>query len=87
MEGRHVWKSDQMCYAVRGSRQIFLNSSTVEREMQTWIRLEDGTISAPVHLNSTYGDDKYTPVAGEQTSATSRIHDISSHVILVLFGL
>lgn len=63
--------------AARGSRQILLNSSNIERELQTWIRLEDGTISAPVHLNSTYGQDKYAPVARErsQTSDTSRVDD------------
>lgn len=71
--------------AARGSRQILLHSTTIERELQTWIRLEDGTISAPVHLNSTYGQDKYTPVAGRaaQVSPSSRIDDPSSLLILV----
>lgn len=45
----------------RGGRQIFLDQTTMNDEVKTWIRLEDGTISAPVTLNATYGQDKYGP--------------------------
>lgn len=45
----------------RGGRQIFLDLATMNDEVKTWIRLEDGRISAPVTLNATYGQDKYGP--------------------------
>ena len=58
--------------AARGSRQILLNSTNIERNLRTWIRLEDGTISAPVHLNSTYGLDRYAPVTQERSHSSDR---------------
>jgi hypothetical protein len=47
--------------ASRGGRQIVLNEETVQDEVETWILLEDGTISAHVTLNGTYGQDRYPP--------------------------
>lgn len=46
----------------RGGRQILLNEKSLKEEIETWIRLEDGTISAHVTLNSTYGQDPYQAV-------------------------
>ena len=46
----------------RGSRQIFLDESILEKSVETWIRLEDESISGAVMLNSTYGLDEYPAV-------------------------
>lgn len=43
----------------RGARQILINQTDLESQVRTWIRLEDGSISAPVTLNATYGQDRY----------------------------
>ncbi|CAC9889749.1 unnamed protein product [Aureobasidium pullulans] len=44
----------------RGSRQVVLR--TGKDDVQTWVRLEDGSISAKVTLNGTYGQDSYPSV-------------------------
>lgn len=46
----------------RGSRQILLKEEALRKEIDTWIRLEDKTISGRVTLNATYGQDEYFPV-------------------------
>lgn len=46
----------------RGSRQVLLQKG--KDEIETWIRLEDGSISGKVMLNSTYGQDRYLAVQG-----------------------
>ena len=46
----------------RGSRQILLSEETLGNSLETWIRLEDGSISGKVTLNSTYGIDQYPAV-------------------------
>lgn len=47
----------------RGSRQLLLDIDKMHSgELDTWIRLEDGTISGRVSLNATYGLDKYASV-------------------------
>lgn len=51
----------------RGSRQILLDETTLETEIATWIRLEDGSVSGQVSLNSTYGEDRYPAVATTYT--------------------
>ncbi|OJJ94812.1 hypothetical protein ASPACDRAFT_55609 [Aspergillus aculeatus ATCC 16872] len=51
----------------RGSRQILLNETTLGTEIATWIRLEDGSVSGQVSLNSTYGEDRYPAVATTYT--------------------
>jgi len=43
----------------RGSRQIKVRMDSLGKEVQTWIRLEDGSISGSVVLNTTYGSDNY----------------------------
>jgi hypothetical protein len=47
----------------QGSRQIKLSMDTLGEEVQSWIRLEDGSISGSVVLNSTYGTDDYSKLA------------------------
>lgn len=46
----------------RGSRQIFLDENTLGKSVETWIRLEDESISGAVTLNRTYGLDDYPAV-------------------------
>jgi hypothetical protein len=52
---------------MRGSRQILLNEKYLATETETWIRLEDGTISGRVTLNATYGQDQYPVVPDKYT--------------------
>lgn len=47
---------------LRGSRQILLNEKHLITKTETWIRLEDGSVSGKVTLNTTYGKDKYPSV-------------------------
>lgn len=44
---------------IRGSRQVLLREG---KDVETWIRMEDGTESGRVVLNSTYGVDQYPVV-------------------------
>ena len=47
----------------RGGRQIVVEESKLgEKVLETWIRLEDGSVSGRVTLNSTYSTDKYPAV-------------------------
>ncbi|KAJ5894603.1 hypothetical protein N7495_006294 [Penicillium taxi] len=71
--------------AVRGARQILLNQENFKHELQTWVRLEDGNISAPITLNSTYGKDQYGKVFQKEvkTSAGPSIYDQSALLLLV----
>ncbi|OCL12249.1 Metallo-dependent phosphatase [Glonium stellatum] len=46
----------------RGSRQIFLDEDSLGKSVETWIRLEDRSISGAVMLNNTYGLDEYPAV-------------------------
>jgi len=50
---------------MRGSRQILLDEKHITTK--TWIRLEDGSVSGKVTLNSTYGQDVYPPVPDKYT--------------------
>ena len=45
----------------RGGRQILLKQDSLQDEVATWIRLEDGWVTGNVTLNSTYGQDEYYP--------------------------
>ncbi|OGM49753.1 hypothetical protein ABOM_001829 [Aspergillus bombycis] len=51
----------------RGSRQILLDETTLEKQILTWVRLEDGSVSGKVNLNSTYGEDWYPSVTTTYT--------------------
>ncbi|KAB8264304.1 Metallo-dependent phosphatase-like protein [Aspergillus pseudonomiae] len=51
----------------RGSRQILLDEMTLEKQILTWVRLEDGSVSGKVNLNSTYGEDWYPSVTTTYT--------------------
>lgn len=59
----------------KGARKIVIHEDDLpKRELETWVRLEDGRISAPIMLNSTYGTDKYPPALDQdetQERATS----------------
>lgn len=47
----------------RGGRQIIIDENELsERIIETYIRLEDGSVSGQVTLNSTYGTDRYPAV-------------------------
>lgn len=50
----------------RGGRQILLDQQKLD-SLRTWVRLEDGTISGDVHLNASYGHDRYLPVDNQST--------------------
>ncbi|KAE8352220.1 Metallo-dependent phosphatase [Aspergillus coremiiformis] len=50
-------------HLARGGRQIVLKKDTLkDKEVVTWIRLEDGLVPANVTLNATYGQDEYHPL-------------------------
>jgi len=51
----------------RGSRQILLTENDLGKLIETWVRLEDGTISGKVTLNATYGSDQYPVVNNTDT--------------------
>ena len=53
---------------MRGGRQILLNLATIGKSTETWVRLEDGSVSSRVILNSTYGTDLYSQVADVDAS-------------------
>ncbi|KAF3384318.1 putative inactive purple acid phosphatase 16 [Penicillium rolfsii] len=57
--------------APRGGRQILLDQKSMKKEIETWIRLEDGTTSAAVTLNSTYGQDQYGETATRMIRASN----------------
>lgn len=56
--GRHTGYGGYGEWA-RGGRQILLNQQSLGDDVRTWIRMEDGSISGDVHLNATYGQDRY----------------------------
>lgn len=47
----------------RGARQIVIKEDALgKNELETWIRLENGSVSGRVTLNATYGVDQYPKV-------------------------
>lgn len=54
--GRHTGYGGYGEWA-RGGRQILLDQRSMEKDVQSWIRMENGSISGNVHLNATYGQD------------------------------
>ncbi|KAJ5951355.1 uncharacterized protein N7479_009768 [Penicillium vulpinum] len=56
--GRHTGYGGYGDWA-RGGRQILLDEKLLGDDMRTWVRIEDGSISGDVHLNATYGHDRY----------------------------
>ncbi|KAJ5595610.1 hypothetical protein N7450_002068 [Penicillium hetheringtonii] len=68
--GRHTGYGGYSDVA-RGARQILINQEDLENQLQTWIRLEDGSVSAPVTLNSTYGSDRYGAIFSDKRSQVS----------------
>jgi hypothetical protein len=64
--GRHTGYGGYGDWA-RGGRQILLDRQLLGGDVRTWVRLEDGSVSGNVHLNSTYGDDRYRLVEKRMT--------------------
>jgi Calcineurin-like phosphoesterase len=55
---------------MRGSRQVVLKRFTLDAylpDVETWVRLEDGSVSGHVVLNETYGIDWYPKVEHKET--------------------
>lgn len=53
---------------IRGSRQILITQEMLQQqELDTWIRLEDGSVAGSVTLNSTYGRDQYEKTPNKHT--------------------
>jgi hypothetical protein len=53
----------------RGARQIVVEQDMLSKnEVETWIRLEDGSVSGHVTLNATYGTDEYPKVDRAESS-------------------
>lgn len=52
----------------RGSRQVLVHLNTLGNSTETWNRLEDGSITGAVSLNSTFGTDEYSVVNYTYTS-------------------
>lgn len=71
--------------ATRGARQIFLQEETLDEQVHTWVRLEDGSVSAPVTLSATYGRDRYARVARRmvERSGGVRVFDSSGLAMVV----
>jgi hypothetical protein len=65
--GRHTGYGGYGDWA-RGGRQILLDQRSLKSDMRSWVRMEDGSISGNVHLNATYGQDKYHLVDRSVTS-------------------
>jgi hypothetical protein len=73
--------------ALRGGRQILLNQEAIEKEIETWIRLEDNTTSAAVTLNATYGQDQYREVTVRSMRASNIASSHQGSVLLPLVVL
>ncbi|KAJ5562198.1 hypothetical protein N7535_003346 [Penicillium sp. DV-2018c] len=56
--GRHTGYGGYGDWA-RGGRQILVDGNSTRGDVRTWVRLEDGSISGDVHLNTTFGRDRY----------------------------
>jgi hypothetical protein len=58
---------------MRGSRQILLNQATLGKTTETWVRLEDSSVSGQVTLNATYGTNSYPAVEDLDTYLPSSV--------------
>ncbi|KAF7715896.1 Uncharacterized protein PECH_005767 [Penicillium ucsense] len=65
----------------RGGRQILLHEKHMAKAIDTWVRLEDGSVSSAITLNATYGEDQYNEMQSSilrvVTSGTSDVHSAS----------
>lgn len=75
--------------APRGGRQIFLDQNSMDNELETWIRLEDGKVSRAVTLNATYGQDRYDKGTARMMRATNdaSVHQQSALLPLVFLWI
>ncbi|CAG8122982.1 unnamed protein product [Penicillium olsonii] len=69
----------------RGGRQIMLDQESLASDMQSWVRLEDGSVSGNVHLNATYGQDRYQLVERSRSGQAEVAPHYSSLVYLWVF--
>ncbi|CAG8419087.1 unnamed protein product [Penicillium salamii] len=69
----------------RGGRQIMLDQQSLASDMQSWVRMEDGSISGNVHLNATYGQDRYRLVERSTSGQANVAPQYSSLVYLWVF--
>ncbi|KAJ5494680.1 hypothetical protein N7463_010767 [Penicillium fimorum] len=82
--GRHTGYGGYGDWA-RGGRQILLDQRSLGDDIQTWIRIEDGSISGDVHLNATYGHDRYGLVQRRVTNGQNGGHSPEYLGILYLW--
>ena len=47
--------------------EVILDEKTLGKQTDTWVRLEEGSISGAVTLNATYGQDYYPAVRDTST--------------------
>ncbi|KAJ5145535.1 uncharacterized protein N7515_000099 [Penicillium bovifimosum] len=70
----------------RGARQILVDENSLRGDIRTWIRLEDGSKSGDVHLNSTYGSDQYA-IRGQGSAFSSQYLGFVYLWMVVILGL
>lgn len=68
----------------RGGRQVALRENVSEIPIETWIRLENETVSARVTLNSTYGHDRYVKESRGREGFSLRKCLIYAYVCMIL---
>lgn len=55
----------------KGARKIVVHEARLaKKELETWVRLEDGRISGQVSLNATFGQDYYPAVGSKKGGAS-----------------
>ena len=62
-----------------------LDQESLASDMQSWVRLEDGSVSGNVHLNATYGQDRYQLVERSRSGQAEVAPHYSSLVYLWVF--
>jgi hypothetical protein len=63
---------------MRGGRHIVIDKDTLgQNVLETWVRLEDGTVSGRVTLNETYSTDTYPSVRRKKSFAFETVVDQS----------
>jgi len=82
--GRHTGYGGYGDWA-RGGRQILLDQQLLETDIWSWVRMEDGSISGNVHLNATYGQDRYHMVDRSRSGQESVAPQYLAMVYLWVF--
>lgn len=69
----------------RGGRQVLLHENVSKRPVETWIRLENETVSGRVTLNSSFGRDLYVESGSHGTRRISPWkHFLSVYICILL---